>query len=399
MIQKIRAHERYLATRKRSISRWKVRPRVRQELLRFIEDLEIGKVNRGKRISEGRQAKYLDLLKISAEFFNKPFTAIKASDVERFEKALSADVIQSSLKGKPYADSTKVDIRKALKIFLRWRLGDAKALALAGWLDTRDKVKTPDYLTEQEIEKLLKACNTSEQRFLVAVLFDSGARAEEFINIRYEDVRLPEGQNNFVKITLKQEYSKTLGRTISLYWRHCSEAVRDYLNERISAGINADDPVFAKNYDAMRMFLTRLGKRTLGKHVHPHLFRHSSATYYAPKLNRQELCYRYGWRFSSDMPDIYISRAGMENKELDTKFSNVELGGLKDELAQLQQQTKIKDERIVSLQQNINEMQRNLAMIAEVLEMKPTIMEVERALEKKRKVQGENPHEHGPSGS
>jgi len=38
------------------------------------------------------------------------------------------------------------------------------------------------------------------------------------------------------------------------------------------------------------------------------------------------------------MPDIYISRAGMENKELDQKSTRTELGGLKYDLARLQQQ-------------------------------------------------------------
>jgi site-specific recombinase XerD len=318
------------------------------------------------------------------EFIAKPLARIRVADIERFEKALSTDQIQSHLKGKPYALSTKVDMRKALKVFLRWRLGQARALQLAGWLDTHDRHKTPDYLTEAEVETLLKACSTAEHRFLLAVLFDSGARAEEFINIRLEDVRLPEGSDNFVKLTLKQEYSKTLGRTISLFWRHSLEAVRDYLKERAAAGLKPGDPLFAKNYDAMRMFLARLGRRVLCKHVHPHLLRHSSATYYATKLNRQELCYRYGWRFSSNMPDIYISRAGMENKDLDVKFTNVELGSLKDDLARLQQQNKIKDERITAPQGTIEEMQRNLALISEVLAMKPTVTEVERALARKK---------------
>jgi hypothetical protein len=127
MIQKIRAHERYLATRKRGISRWKVPARVRAELVKFVEGLELGKVNRGKRISEGRQAKYLDLLRVPLQFICKPSPRIRVADIERFEKALSTDRIQSRLKGKPYAASTKVDMRKALKIFLRWRLGQAKA--------------------------------------------------------------------------------------------------------------------------------------------------------------------------------------------------------------------------------------------------------------------------------
>jgi len=384
MIQKIRAHERYLVTRKQSVSRWRVPAQVRADVLRFVAELELGKVNRGKRISEGRQAKYLDMLKVPLEYLNKPTTRLRGADTERFERDLSSDRIQSRLKGKPFAFSTKTDIRKALKIFLRWRVGEAKAVQLAGWLDTRDRAKTPEYLSPQEVEALYKACSTAEQRYLVAVLFDAGARAEEFINIRSEDVVSPRENDNFVKLTLKQEYSKTLGRTISLYWRHSLEAVRDYHTERVSAGVRPSDPLFAKNYDAMRMFLRRLGRRVLCKHVHPHLLRHSSATHYATKLNRQELCYRYGWRFSSDMPDIYISRAGMENKDLDVKFTNTELGGLKDDLTRLQQQNKIKDERIASLQGTIDDMQRDLAMISEVLAKKPSVDEVEQALRRKR---------------
>jgi len=97
------------------------------------------------------------------------------------------------------------------------------------------------------------------------------------------------------------------------------------LKEREADGVKTNDPIWKGTYDGMRMFLSRLGKKVLNKKVYPHLFRHSSATYYASRLNRQELCYRYGWKFSSDMPDVYISRAGMESKELDEKFKATEL--------------------------------------------------------------------------
>ena len=73
----------------------------------------------------------------------------------------------------------------------------------------------------------------------------------------------------------------------------------NYLKQRIAQGIGPKDPVFNSTYDAMRMFLGRPGKNVLKRHVHPHLFRHSSATYYASKLNRQELCVRFEWKFSS----------------------------------------------------------------------------------------------------
>jgi integrase/recombinase XerD len=382
-MEQIRIQIRNVEARKKSIENWRMPQEVKREILRFVEELELGKVNRGKKISRGRQLKYLDLLKRPLEFFNKPTQTITAKDVEYFERALSTDKIISSLKNHPYSQATKVDMRKALKIYLRWRLGEATAVALAGWLDTHDPVKTPDFLWEHEAEKLFKKCRDAEQRFIVAMLFDSGARAGEFVNIRYEDVQLPQGKNNFVKIALKEEFSKTKGRTISLFWRHSLSAVQDYLQERIAQGISARDPMFSGTYGGMRMFLNRLGKKVLKRPIHPHLFRHSSATYYASKLNRQELCYRYGWRFSSDMPDVYISRAGMENKELDEKFTNTELGQLKDELAKKDQADKIKDERIKELQAAVDVLEKNIHSISKLLSTKPSIEALERTLKSK----------------
>ncbi len=354
---KIQAYGKGVAGKLKGVVKWKVPESTKKDVQRFISELELGRINRGRKVGESSRARYLDSLKVVLQFFAKPTAQITLKDVEEFEKALSQDKIRSHLKKVPYSHSTKVDLRKAFKVFMRWRLGQVKAIKLVGWLDTRYKEKTPDYLSEREVEKLFSGCRTTEQRFIIAVLFDSGARAEEFINIRYEDVHLPESKDNFVKITLKEEYSKTKGRTISLYWRHSLDAVREYLKERIAEGIKSTDPVFKATYGGMRMFLRRLGNEILKKEIHPHLFRHSSATHYATQLNRQELCYRYGWRFSSNMPDVYISRAGMENKNLDTKFTNTEIGTLKDELTKLQQAEKIKNETIQRLENRMNAMQ------------------------------------------
>ena len=100
--------------------------------------------------------------------------------------------------------------------------------------------------------------------------------------------------------------------------------------------MRSDEPIYKTTYDASRFFLMRLGKKVLKKSIHFHLFRHSSATYYANKMNRQELCIRYGWAFSSDMPDVYISRSGMENKQLDEKMTNTEISELQTRLAKME---------------------------------------------------------------
>lgn len=246
-----------------------------------------------------------------------------------------------------------------------------KAHKLISWLDVRVPKKTPDFLTESEVERLYRECTNSEMRFLIAVLFDSGARAEEFHNIRFEDILLPEGNNNFVKIALKDEYSKTNGRTIGLYWKYSTTAVTDYVEKRKKEGINANEPVFKNKYDNVRYILHRLGKKVLGKPVHYHLFRHSSATYYAPKLNRQELCYRYGWAFSSDMPDVYISRSGEFERQVNEKFTNTELEELKRQIIQQEQKNKIlADEQNVLKQEMIKIREMNNKVMKTLRELK-----------------------------
>ena len=383
MAERIRIDHGNLESGKRKMEHWKVPKTVKAEFLRFLDDLGLGKVNWGKKISSARQLKYLHALRAPLEFFNKPTVRLALRDIESFERALGSGQLANRFTGKPFAHSTQVDMRLLLKVFLRWRLGPAKAESLTGWLDTRHRPKTPDFLQEAEAERLYRHCRNAEQRFLIAVLFDSGARAEEFHNIRFEDIHLPEGKESFVKVTLKQEYSKTLGRTIALYWKCSLEGVKEYLAERIAEGIKSTQPVFRGNYAATRKFLHRLGQRVLKRPVHYHLFRNSSATFYATKLNRQELCYRYGWKFSSYMPDVYISRAGMETEALDEKFAQIELGTVKDELARFEQATKIKDERIHQLENSMRVLQQNLDAVSEVLRLSPSGADVEAALRRK----------------
>lgn len=282
-----------------------------------------------------------------------------------------------------YSHATRVDLRKLLRVYLRWRLGREKAEPLVGWLDTRDVFKTPDFLRETEIERLYRACKSARERFIIAVLFDTGARATEFHNIRAEDFTLPGGSHSHIRIALKKEYSKTKGRTISLYWKHSLEAVREFLAERTSAGIRSDEPVFEGTYTAGRLFLSRLGRRVLGRRIHYHLFRHSSATYYADKLNRQQLCIRYGWTFSSNMPDIYIARSGVDMEELDRKFTGTEVESLKGSLARMEQEAKLKADRIQQLEENLAAFQTHLAQVAKVLELNPTAAELDAALRKR----------------
>ena len=71
MAPRIDIYNRSIERRKEGISKWNMPRAEKTALLRFLDDLALGKVNRGKRITELRQWKYVDVLKPALEFFGK----------------------------------------------------------------------------------------------------------------------------------------------------------------------------------------------------------------------------------------------------------------------------------------------------------------------------------------
>ncbi len=224
-----------------NIKEWDIAKEDKKALPKFCRELGLGKINRGKRLSEKGQIKYLYSLQVSLRFFKKPSSKLIVKDVEDFDQALNSGKLKSKKKRKKYSMGTQSKLKVHLFSYLKWKLSEKKGVELAGWLDKRVPTKSVEYLTEGEIIKLYKACKDAKGRFMIAVLFDGGSRAEELHNIRKEDIEFPTGSNNFVKLNLKEEYSKTDGRVISLYWKYSLEAIRDYYDEM--KYIKPDEPI------------------------------------------------------------------------------------------------------------------------------------------------------------
>jgi len=332
--KKISIHNRNLKTRLSKLKDWKIPEEDKKDLPKFLKDLELGKVT-GKYVGNSRKIKYLDMLKPILLFFNKPTSKLTAKDIDKLALAINNNKIKRK-DGKAYSLVSKEDLREMARNYINWKINNEEAVRVLRVKKPR-KTPTPDSLTEAQVEKLFKACKTAKQRFIIAVLFDLGARIEEFLNIRYEDIQEPTAGFPYYKIELKEEYSKTEGRNIGLYWKHSTETIREFIQDLEKKSVNQlKKPVITDSYDSIRMFLTRLGKKVLKRRVHPHLFRHTSATHYADKMNRQQLCVRFGWRFSSRMPDIYIKRKGVEEAKLADKFSGTEVEELRTKVDKLE---------------------------------------------------------------
>src|SRR2546422_11255693 len=117
---KIPIHEKNLEKRLNTVRSWKINSVEKREVLRFINDLSLGKVNLRVKSGLQNQIKYLGALRVILEYCHKPTGKLTNKDIEDLEKALSTDKLKSKISGNAYSVETKAFIKKALRSYLRW---------------------------------------------------------------------------------------------------------------------------------------------------------------------------------------------------------------------------------------------------------------------------------------
>lgn len=313
MTEKIDIHkvkDRYANALERFRHTTDIVPRNKELMLQFLHDCEIGKTIKNaqkKRIGPARCLKYLITLKKLSEWIGKPFDEVDNNDMEKFIIDLENNKYLTN-QDKPYGEETKADFKKVIKKFYKWLQGNNDHYPeLVSWIETIVKLQEIPALSREEIQRMVDQNANVRNKALIKVLFDSGARAEEFLNVRLK--HLTKKDDYFM---VRIEHSKTKPRTISLPM--CTQELDDWLKQHPEAE-NPEAQLFPLAYPGFRKLLDRIGKRVLSKKVNPHLLRHSSATYYCTRLNPYQLCYRYGWSMASRQPARYIDREGISEQE------------------------------------------------------------------------------------
>jgi len=355
----------------KDIDNWKISAQDKKDIKNgWIRALRLGELT-NKVVRDETLSSYLSDIKIALEHIKKPVAKLTEEDIRKFHEAMVVDKITYSFKKrekngkkvvetitaeKPYSKNKKISIRRTFVLYLKWKL-DEKAYKFIKLLKINLGGKEKDIYapTEPEVEKMYYGCRESFSRFFIAVLFDTGARAEEFHNIRMEDVIFPKAGESFIKIRFRPEFSKTKGRTISCYWKHSTKAITDYYDERLKAGTQPTEPIFEKTYQTMRKFLHRLSKKTLGKSLHYHTLRHASASHYIYIIkNNHQFAYRYSWSFNSPMISRYSRRRDM-SEEVDKEIEQTEINTLKHEIEKIKLNSDIKHKEFDKLKKDFIE--------------------------------------------
>jgi integrase len=295
---------------KNLIKKSKIQSENKKYILAFIDQLS------AEGISKVRQLKYLYTL--------KTLTNLMETD---FLKADKQDIIQlmNKINNSEYKEWTKRDFKVVIKRFYRWiREKEGKKYSRGEypkevkWINTGKKnhnKKLPNQLfTIEDIKILANNAKNLRDRCLIFLLYETGARIGEIMNIQIKDI---EFDKYGALITL---FGKTGARKIRVI--ASSPAISSWLMEH-PARENQDSlllcGIWSKkrgddiSYNTINKML-REAKKTAGikKPVNPHHFRHSRATELAKKLTESQLCTYMGWVQGSQEAATYVHLSGRD---------------------------------------------------------------------------------------
>lgn len=286
-------------------------------ILRYLKESELGKtIKKGQKrqIGAGRNIQAATyLLQMSNVWFKKDLDKVTEKDMEKFITDLNKGTIKTQ-KGTAYTSETKSNIKKFLRKFYKWLQGNGTTYpALVDWIDTSKKDAQIEAVPglNKGVWRIVELIPDIRRKALVWASFDSGFREGEILNCRIEDVE--KNKDGIYYITCK--HSKTKPRSVSI--PYASELLDRWLAEHP----HKSDPKAQLWQTSRVMFFKTVklyGKKAHKQNVTVHMLRHTSATFWAPKLDRVTFCKRFGWSYNSHSPDRYIDFSKVnENKIVD----------------------------------------------------------------------------------
>jgi site-specific recombinase XerD len=227
-----------------------------------------------------------------------------------------------------YTDSTVETYKSVVRSFWTWLKGDesGKPPEEVAWIQTKNSQsngKLPkDLLTKAEVRTQIEAAHNPRDKALIAMLYETGARIGELIDLTVGDI---EDRDHGKKVVLD---GKTGARRVPLV-----ESV-PYLNKWLNShpGPIKEAPLWCKLQQGgpddqlgYRYILEKILKKTMeeaeiDKPANPHHYRHSRASHLATEFTEAELCEWFGWVQGSDVPARYVHLSG---RDLDNSYDKM----------------------------------------------------------------------------
>jgi integrase/recombinase XerD len=267
----------------------------------LLEKYYVDKLNEG--VTKPRILSLLEQTARILEWLEKDWSKVTIDDLK---------IIVSKIRSNPHTEKTKSDYLSKIKQFDKWLNDNKECTDKTRWIKTTIRLKhyklPTDLITPEEAQKLTNATITVRNRSIISLLWETGARIGEIANLRTQDIQFNKGE---ATINL---FGKTGARRVMIL-----ESVRDlknYLDVRdknakhdfvfcLEGTRNKSNPM--THASIIKLIKQATKRASLNKRIHPHLFRHSRASYPASKgLSEAQLCFIFGWTLGSKQVRTYI---------------------------------------------------------------------------------------------
>jgi integrase len=187
----------------------------------------------------------------------------------------------------------------------------------------------PKLIPDETIKSMIDACNLARDRFLIALLYETGMRIGQALGLRHQDIR---SWDNEVYIQpRKNNINEARAKSSSAYIVHVSSKLMKLYHQIQTGEKKPEDYVFLEcpptrgqplAYPAVYAIFKRLSQK-IGTKVTPHLFRHTHATQllkagWSPVLVQKRL----GHAHVNTTIDTYVHLADEDLKVAFENFSS-----------------------------------------------------------------------------
>lgn len=237
------------------------------------------------------------------------------------EHVSKSDVLAflNSEKFKNYEVSSQNNMKIILKRFLEWYGKDASYIKLVNDVDT--KLDPKIILSRNQLKTLLAHMNAMDKA-IIMVLFE-GLRVSELINLKIKHFTA-EGESGVLYVTVSKSSKRPVPLVRSVPY------IINWLNQHPKRE-DKNAWLFGHqwkgeftNYTRTAIWqrIDRYNHLIPEVHLHPHLFRHNSATYDGRAgIPRTQICMKHGWKDSrmmeryshltdQDVKSIYFEKYG-----------------------------------------------------------------------------------------
>lgn len=291
-----------------------------QLLLKFKKHLET------QDLSQDRVLRYLSSFNTLG---NSIGFALDQADKEQV-KDLVADINQGRIErqdntDKDYSPWTLAEFKKALKKFYKWQTGEEKPdivdfVTVHVKQHKRKKLDPDTLLQPRHVKELVKRATNPRDKTLLFLMWETGARLEEILSLKWKDVKLKTGQEEISKIKFRK--SKSQPRQVPV--KESEPAIKNWKTShprperKEHVFVNLNGSITQMKATNVYNIINKVEKKADIpdiKKTNPHHFRKSRATFLASQgWNAPQLCQFFGWSdFKTAKTYITLAKSDLED--------------------------------------------------------------------------------------